>query len=484
MINSNFYPTPPHVIAKMVKPVYDRLSVSNILEPSAGKGNILDYLVETHRVKKGNIYTVEIEPELQFILAGKGYTVLDSDFLDFADPGKYQIVLMNPPFSDGVDHLLKAWEVVADGGVVVCLLNAETVRNPYTKKRELLQKIIDEHGEATELGQVFKDAERTTSVDVVMVTLNKPKRDDMNYIEDLDFDFDAPEAQLKFNPNQPAPRNIYKSLVAQYSAAAEALRQKHQYHDKYRHYTREIIKHAGSGTRTEQPSLREELGELKSAFWGYVFKSTRLGSAATSDFQEKFREMQQRQSSMAFNMRNIETLLEMLILNHGDILQQCIVSVFDEITRYHEKNIVHVEGWKTNKSWKVGKKIIVPRGITYDKKLGWFFAYSHRPFYQDLDKAICFIKGKRYEDMVRPYSYNYHLDVKENPAKTVEQAIEDHISTRCDTGKMWNQPFESEHFTIRVFKKGTVHLTWRDMELLEKFNIAAANGKNWVGAGY
>lgn len=51
-------------------------------------------------------------------------------------------------------------------------------------------------------------------------------------------------------------------------------------------------------------------------------------------------------------------------------------------------------------------------------------------------------------------------------------------------GTHYAEPFSSTFFDIRIFKKGTVHLIFRDKDLLAQFNRAAAQGKNWVGAGY
>jgi hypothetical protein len=40
---------------------------------------------------------------------------------------------------------------------------------------------------------------------------------------------------------------------------------------------------------------------------------------------------------------------------------------------------------------------------------------------------------------------------------------------------------ESQYFDIRFFKKGTVHLTFKEERLWEKFNVTAAKGKAWLG---
>ena len=89
MFNNDFYPTPQNIIQKMIAPyttaIAGRHYMRNlqILEPSAGKGNIIDYLTSAYRIKPSNIACMEIEPELQLVLQGKGYKLIGDDFLEY-----------------------------------------------------------------------------------------------------------------------------------------------------------------------------------------------------------------------------------------------------------------------------------------------------------------------------------------------------------------------------------------------------------------
>jgi len=38
-----------------------------------------------------------------------------------------------------------------------------------------------------------------------------------------------------------------------------------------------------------------------------------------------------------------------------------------------------------------------------------------------------------------------------------------------------------QFFDIKFWKKGTVHLKWRDLALWQQFNITASAGKKWIG---
>jgi len=366
---AEFFPTPPDVIRKLVAPVYDQVRRGFVLEPSAGKGDILDYLKETMQVSQDHLYAIEANPELQYVLAGKGYRVLDSDFLAFNEPYHVDVILMNPPFSNGVDHALKAWEVVAPGGTVVCLLNAETLRNTYTAKRQLLASLVSTSGHSTDLGRAFAGSARDTDVDVVMIVLHKPEAARLGYMDGVDFETEAAPDEAQFGASPLAHRDTLEALVAQYNAAVRLTLERREIERQFDFYMRGVVSRPA-----ERQPLNVELAEIKAAFWGYIFERTRLGSVATSQFRAEFEQMRQHNASMAFTVDNVMALLHILMDNRDDIVTRCIVDVFDKVTALHEKNTVHVEGWKTNKAHRINRKIIVPWGVSYDR-FGWSFAH-------------------------------------------------------------------------------------------------------------
>lgn len=68
---------------------------------------------------------------------GKGYRVIHDDFLTLHTYKHYDLIITNPPFSVGAHHLLKAIEVQeTSDGAIICLLNAEMLRNPYRNERK------------------------------------------------------------------------------------------------------------------------------------------------------------------------------------------------------------------------------------------------------------------------------------------------------------------------------------------------------------
>lgn len=193
-----FYPTPPELVKKMLSGVKWHL-IETVLEPSAGKGNIVYGILEriydqrrSRYYNKGEfmdikVDCIEIDPNLRSILEytfmgkkahdeyyderrkyremrydektpeieaaeeeicklcsiydSKSVRIVGNDFLNFVTHKNYDLIVMNPPFEFGTEHLLRAIQLQEqNGGDIICLLNAETIRNPYSKIRKILQK--------------------------------------------------------------------------------------------------------------------------------------------------------------------------------------------------------------------------------------------------------------------------------------------------------------------------------------------------------
>lgn len=504
MFSDNFFPTPDAVIDMMLEPYANKHMVpygkfeyetwtlpafGQILEPSAGKGNICDRLVKKYNVDRREIFCIEQDWELQDTLRGKGYKVIDSDFLLYGDILVFDAIVMNPPFNDGASHLLKAWEVL-DHGHIVCVLNAETIRNPYSEERKMLSRLIDafSYRDTRFVENAFSDAERQTDVEIAIVWLEKPKKE--TAVPDFDtqrMDFDGRVEEPEFAENQLARADIIGAIVDQYNAAVIELTAIHAHERKFKFYTREV--RAGDyGTKEDRKkrieddtkqderrapeTLNEKIMELKAEFWKYIFEKTKLGRVTTSNFQRKFFETQNQIAQLAFTVDNIMYVLETFLFNREEIIMECIYNVFDEATRYYKDNRDYYEGWAHNDDYKMSGHIIWPGGIDYDSKHdSWRLSYSRESFYADLDKALCFLTGRSYDNERDPSFVS------------IVAAITMHLQAIEQRWRRHSVEFESTFFYINVYKKGTVHLKMKDPDLLARFNIVAAKGKKWVSAG-
>lgn len=482
---NQLYPTPDPVIEIMVKGVKEMNEINGrfgkingpLLEPSAGFGNILDFLQKesddlfaSRRSRneyphKSECFAIEIDYNLRLVLQGKGYKVLATDFLDYPiNERKFKTILMNPPFNDGLDHLFHAWELLDDNGVLACLLNAESVLSPTNKPRQRLSDLIELFGRYEVLGQVFSDSDHPTDVNVVCVWLKKPAQEKFNLFDGVEFDKDYTDWS-NIEPDMLVKSDVIADLVSRYNGCVEILRKRHQEQQMLNIYLGDIDWPV-SGTHEQMDvqtifemkySISDQIEVLKSRFWSTVFTRTKIGQRTTEGYRKQFEDGAKIQAHMAFNENNVKEVLNFFLLNQSEIMEQCVVQVFDTCARYNHRTLSHDEGWKTNKSYKMSKKLIYPYGTQLGFSGGMSVPYQARDFYDDLDKACCFLTGKVFDNILSSYwaMSNYLGHPRE--------------SKKC----------ESEFFLMVPYKKGTVHFEFKDLKIVDDFNrtVASVRGK-------
>ena len=392
---------------------------------------------------------------------------------------------MNPPFDRGEEHLLKAWEIL-DHGDIVCLLNAETVRNPYSKSRQLLCNIIgDNNGTIEYLGDCFATAERKTNVNVALVRLHKPEKTNR-------FQFDLKDKQRvkEFNvntedyKNQVLLRDTIGNMMLQIQ---EGLKQYELYRqayngmkfyleplfDKGTYSLGEFMKDMRGSEMEMYNSISQRINERA---WRKTMDNFDFKQYMTSSVYADFNDYMKVSSNLAFSKENVSQLVETLFLNRFQILDQSITQVFDYFTDYHKENRLHIEGWKTNDKWKVNRKVILPNVVKWNidymspssiKTTGarMQIAYHTTSKFTDIDKCMCYITGTDYD------SCNTLADSIERKFKRMGN---------IRTGDSFDNTGESEFFTYKFWKKGTLHITFKDEFLWQEFNMRACNGKNWL----
>ena len=105
--------------------------------------------------------------------------------------------------------------------------------------------------------------------------------------------------------------------------------------------------------------------------------------------------------------------------------------------------------------WRVNRKVILPYVVD------WSFGYPRCSWgtmqkLDDIDRGLRFLSGKSFDII-----------------KRTSASIESCGNARETSGS-------SEFFDFRLYKKGTGHFTFRDVDLWESFNISACKGKNWL----
>ena len=175
-----FYPTPQNLISRIFEDFglnVKTKNYKNILEPSAGKGDLASFIKDKFSWQKPDVDCIEVDNTLRNTLKGEGYRVVFDDFLRFSTHKHYDLILMNPPFSNGDEHLLKALSMVENGGDIVCILNAETIKNPYSNRRKELNVKLRALGAKCRIYKsAFSTAERSTDVEIAAIYVSIPRR--------------------------------------------------------------------------------------------------------------------------------------------------------------------------------------------------------------------------------------------------------------------------------------------------------------------
>jgi hypothetical protein len=107
----------PSAIAKQLVEYANLNSTSRVLEPSCGIGNIADVIRQT----TNNIDVVEQMSGFRELLQLKGYNLVGYDFLEYTTDNLYDAIIMNPPFSDEVNHIKHAYSLLKNGGTLVSI---------------------------------------------------------------------------------------------------------------------------------------------------------------------------------------------------------------------------------------------------------------------------------------------------------------------------------------------------------------------------
>lgn len=544
---SEFYPTPKEIVDKMLDGINWDM-IESILEPSAGKGDILRQLAlreynTNYRRKNFCVDCIEIDPHLRQILKynfsderkkelnekmkaitskykycehryGKGWChysdelreyiglpkyicdelnqlenekkyffqngihIVHDDFLTYDPFKQYDLIIMNPPFSNGDLHLLKAIEIQKNGGNIVCLLNAETIKNPYTERRKELVKKLEEHNAIVEyISNGFVDAERKTSVEVALIKIAIEQVQEESEIynrfkkaEKVD-DFHPENTDLEVTDYIKAAVNQYKvevksgiELIRQYRALIPYMTVSFG-DDKYD--KKPILRLTDSSERGyESVSINDYLKCVRRKYWRALLSNKKYIGKLTSKLQNEYQERVERLSDYDFSEFNIYTLSAEMNSKIKIGIEEEIIAMFDRLTEEHSwypetlKNRHYYDGWSTNKAHKIDKKVIIPCHGVYSNWDGSPRVYEARGVLRDIEKILNFLDG--------------HMTAEIDMEKTLDLYFNQGITKKIPL----------KFFYATFYKKGTVHIEFTCPELIERFNIYAGQRKAWLPPCY
>ena len=536
-----FYPTPPELADKLLAGI-DWHYVATVLEPSAGKGDLVKAVAQkAHSLRYGetlSVDCVEIDPYLRSILEyefggrredeirerrkqlndKEGWNavtrtegeltpmeaaekrrlereydwlhklsapVVHDDFLTFQSRKRYDLIVMNPPFADGDAHLLKAIELQRRrGGQIRCLLNADPLLNPCTNRRKVLESQLAELGAEMEyIEGGFAKGERATDVTVALIKIAIPQvNEDSDIFQRLSEAAHLDE-ELAQDVTDMAVMDFMEQIVSRFNVEVDAglelireyrnmlpyLLDSFDKEDKFGFTTLTLC--AGdpskSGGRGSVPSVNKFLELVRKKYWSALFSNKEFVGKLTSNLREKYRGMVAEMVKYDFTLFNIQKIAAQMNAEMGRGIQDTIVELFDKMTEKHtwypemEKNIHYYNGWKTNKAHKLGMKVILPiYGVFSSWSREAFELYEAEKTISDIEKVFDYLDGNM----------------------TAHVNLHGVLQTACNEGQTRNIP--CKFFDVTLYKKGTMHIKFRNPELVDRFNIYCCKHKGWLPPSY
>lgn len=161
------FPTPSHLAARMVE-LADIQPGDAVLEPSAGTGRIVEAISQS--ATGYTLTAVERNVQLANRLQSSGVNTRQDDFLQCDDLGKFDRILMNPPFANAedIEHIIHALNLLKPGGRLVAIC----ANGP--RQNAILKPLVMAHGGVWEELPADAFKESGTSVRTVLLAIDEP----------------------------------------------------------------------------------------------------------------------------------------------------------------------------------------------------------------------------------------------------------------------------------------------------------------------
>jgi len=480
MDDFQFYPTPPELARRAWKKF--KRDLGRVLEPSAGNGDLTAACPQNqswgHR--QVEIDAIEIDVTRHATLRDKGMNVVGVDFLSFQAGAQYGQILLNPPFAQGAKHVLHAWRILWDGEIVA-ILNADTIRNPFSRERQALVDLISEHGDVEFVGKAFlgADVEVQADVEVALVYLEK-KADTNTLVGDLLAELqrdktteDTLVAGFQERHDIAVPTTVIENSVRAFNAAVSAMKESVFTEARAGYYatllgdTLSMRDGESSGRRdVGRDWVKKEIGqrysELQDRAWAGILRGSMVTDRLSAKGQKRVEAEFEQIKKLEFTEANIYGFLSGLADSQGQLMAEMACDIFDKISRdYRDGNCVLYRGWKSNTRHWIGLKIKTTRFVLpgfktekHDRNLDW----SSRRELSDFDKVFCMLVGKTAPDYGLVDAFSEEFESLRKGAR---------VST--------------DFFDIRYYPGiGTIHFFPRDKALIDRFNRYVGRFRGWL----
>lgn len=486
MIDFQFYPTPVS-LAERAWAKFKNKDFVRVLEPSAGNGDLLKGMRNSYGGYRSQvpIDCCEIDIKRHATLRSlPGVSVVGMDFMGLGNSGIYSHIIQNPPFAQGVHHVLKAWECMFDGEIV-SIINAATLKNPNSQEKQHLVRLIEQHGDVEFIQQAFvgSEVDRETTVEIALVYLRKQSHVGKNIVGTLIDDLKSENEKLKaeglsegFQESQELaiPTTTIENFVLAFDGAVKTMREAVMAEARANHYSNLIgctLSEISSESQAKA-SLGESVGwvksqiierylKLKDKSWANLLRSSNVTSKLSSGAQNRLNSAFAEIKTLEFTVSNIYGFLRGLMENQANMMRDMACDVFDLITRYHTSNVVFYKGWvSNNKQRTCGMRLkktrfVIPGNTSYS---GTDLSWEAQSRLADIDRVLAMLDGK------------------ERPDKSLVDVFQKQMSDLNG-----GQRISSSYLEVRYYRNaGTIHFFPKNQEIMDKLNRMVGEQRQWL----
>lgn len=474
----------PYSLARKAWAKFKNKDVTRLLEPSAGEGSLLKPWLDKHHDRYGDrkaalVDCIEIDFSRHPILRDQGLNVVGVDFMSFGGASIYSHILLNPPFESGVKHVLKAWEILFDGELCA-IINAESIKNPFSGERKMLVNLIERFGSVEFLQDEFlsPETERKTPAEIALIHLEKSSNFEMDFLAGLEVDEMTASGLTggykEFNEIAVHQGMIENSVTA-FNAAVKAAREEVFAAARTRYYTSllgETMEFLQSKESNVSPNavktnldqvrkdMQERYDDLKNRAWTNVLRSTQITSRLSSKAQKRLEADFEDVKALEFTTQNIYGFILGLINKQSEINVEMLCDTFDAISAYHTENRVYYRSWKSNDKHRTAaykvkmSRFIIPRNSFNS----WGPDWDTCRFLADFDKVFAMLDGKTAPEISLEYVFKAHYEEL-----------------------MAGKRIDASYFSVRAFRGvGTIHFFPRDKNLIDRLNRMVGRFRQWL----
>ena len=182
---------------------------------------------------------------------------------------------------------------------------------------------------------------------------------------------------------------------------------------------------------------------LDRGIWRDLMKKSGMLSIMDAQARDQRYNSLEKEDIPVVSEANILSTFEQLHLNKIDVFERGVINVFKGLSW----------DYKTNSPCSFGKKIIVNNLVAHSR---WGFSLNwgwRRDQLADLERMLFLLDGKPIPDNRGDVTTRLMEHIRDNPSKDI---------------------YEDDFFSIRYFQKGTVHITFKRIDLTEKMNDIVA----------